>query len=64
MDFLNWNDLVEFHTAIQKAYPERLLAFGYGGDYDYPKAGFSPEAIKSFPSDLAKIGIACQVQPI
>jgi isocitrate lyase len=43
---------------------ERLFAFGYTGDYDYPKAGFSPEAVKSFPSDLAKMGVAWQVQPI
>ncbi|EHK97715.1 putative Mitochondrial 2-methylisocitrate lyase [Glarea lozoyensis 74030] len=64
MDMPNWSDLVEFHVAIRKVYPERLFAFGYTGDYDYPKAGFSPEAVKSLPSDLAKMGVAWQVQPI
>lgn len=64
MDFPNWNDLVSFHTQLRAVHPERLFAFGYGGDYDYPKAGFSPEAIKSFPSDLAKMGVVWQVQPI
>lgn len=64
MDMPNWEDLVSFHTQVRKVFPERLFAFGYTGDYDYPKAGFSPEAVKSFPSDLAKMGVAWQVQPI
>jgi len=64
MDAPNWNDMVEFHERIRAIYPDRLFAFGYTGDYDFPKAGFSQEAIKTFPSDLAKMGIAWQVQPI
>lgn len=64
MDAPNWEDLVSFHTQMRKVHPERLFAFGYTGDYDYPKAGFCPEAIKSLPSDLAKMGVVWQVQPI
>jgi len=64
MDMPNWTDIVEFHTEIRKVFPERLFAFGYTGDYDYPKAGFSAEAVKNLPSDLAKLGVAWQVQPI
>lgn len=64
MDAPNWDDLVSFHEQIRKVFPDRLFAFGYTGDYDYPKAGFSPEAVKSLPSDLAKMGVAWQVQPI
>jgi isocitrate lyase len=64
MDAPNWEDIVSFHMQVRKVYPDRLFAFGYTGDYDYPKAGFSTEAVKSFPSDLAKMGIAWQVQPI
>jgi isocitrate lyase len=64
MDTPNWEDIVSFHTQVRKVFPERLFAFGYTGDYDYPKAGYSAEAIKSFPSDLAKMSVAWQVQPI
>jgi len=64
MDAPNWNDMVEFHEKLRSVYPDRIFAFGYTGDYDYPKAGFSQEAIKNFPSDLAKMGIVWQVQPI
>ena len=44
--------------------PDRLFAFGYTGDYNYPKAGFSEEQIKNLHLDLAKMGIVWQVQPI
>lgn len=64
MDFPIWSDLVEFHTEVRKVYPERLFAFGYTGDYDYAKAGFSAEQIKTLPWDLAKMGVVWQVQPI
>lgn len=64
MDAPNWEDIVSFHTQMRKVYPDRIFAFGYTGDYDYPKAGFSPEAIKSLPADLAALGVAWQVQPI
>ncbi|KAH6665078.1 putative mitochondrial 2-methylisocitrate lyase [Halenospora varia] len=64
MDMPKWNDIFSFHDQVRKVYPERLFAFGYTGDYDYPKAGFSPEELKSFPADLAKLGVAWQVQPI
>jgi isocitrate lyase len=64
MDSPNWNDIVEFHTEVRKVYPERLFAFGYTGDYDYAKAGFSEEQVKTLHLDLAKMGIVWQVQPI
>ncbi|KAH9897317.1 isocitrate lyase [Xylariomycetidae sp. FL2044] len=64
MDSPGWKDLVEFHTEVRKVYPERLFAFGYTGDYDFGKAGFSPEQVKTLPWDLAKMGVAWQVQPI
>jgi isocitrate lyase len=64
MDMPNWSDIVAFHTSIRAVFPDRLFAFGYTGDYNYPAAGFAPEAVKSFPSDLAKMGVAWQVQPI
>lgn len=58
VDMPNWNDLVSFHTEVRKVFPKRLFAFGYTGDYDYSKADFTPEATKSFPSHLAKMGVA------
>lgn len=64
MDFPKWKDIVEYHTKVREVYPDRLFAFGYTGDYDYPAAGFSPEQIKTFPADMAKMGIVWQVQPI
>lgn len=64
MDSPVWSDLVKFHTEVRKVYPDRLFAFGYTGDYDYAKAGFSPEQVKSLPWDLAKMGVVWQVQPI
>lgn len=57
-------DLVEFHMKVREVYPERLFAFGYTGDYDYGKAGFSPEQVKTLHLDLAKMGVVWQVQPI
>lgn len=64
MDAPVWKDIVEFHTAIRKVYPDRLFAFGYTGDYDYGKAGFSAEQVKTMHLDLAKMGVVWQVQPI
>ncbi|RDW80360.1 isocitrate lyase-4 [Coleophoma crateriformis] len=64
MDLPKWDDLVSFHTQVREVYPDRLFAFGYTGDYDFPKAGFSTEAIKTFGEDLAKLGVVWQVQPI
>ncbi|CZR62222.1 related to Mitochondrial 2-methylisocitrate lyase [Phialocephala subalpina] len=64
MDMPNWDDIVSFHEQVRAVFPDRLFAFGYTGDYDYPKAGFTPEKVKSFPSDMAKLGVAWQVQPI
>lgn len=45
-------------------YPDRLFAFGFTGMYEYEKAGFSPDQVKSFSDDMAKLGIVWQVQPI
>jgi isocitrate lyase len=64
MDAPVWDDIVEFHTKVREVYPDRLFAFGYTGDYDYGKAGFSPEQVKDLPWDLAKMGVVWQVQPI
>lgn len=64
MDTPIWKDVVEFHTEVRKVYPERLFAFGYIGDYDFDKAGFSPEQMKTLHFDLAKMGVVWQVQPI
>jgi isocitrate lyase len=64
MDSPIWKDIVEFHTEVRKVHPERLFAFGYTGDYDYGKAGFSQEQVKTLHLDLAKMGIVWQVQPI
>ncbi|KAK7404076.1 hypothetical protein QQX98_010134 [Neonectria punicea] len=64
MDSPVWKDIVEFHTEILKVYPDRLFAFGYTGDYDYAKAGFTDEQVKTLPQDLAKMGVVWQVQPI
>ncbi|KAH7310830.1 isocitrate lyase [Stachybotrys elegans] len=64
MDAPNWEHLVEFHTEFLKVYPERLFAFGYTGDYDYGKAGFTEEQVKTLHLDLAKMNIVWQVQPI
>ena len=64
MDSPVWKDIVEFHTEVRKVYPDRLFAFGYTGDYDFGKAGFSEEQVKTLHLDLAKMGIVWQVQPI
>lgn len=64
MDSPNWQDILDFHADVRKVYPDRLFAFGYTGDYDYAKAGFSAEQVKSLHLDLAKLGIVWQVQPI
>lgn len=64
MDSPVWKDLVEFHTEVRKVFPDRLFAFGYTGDYDFAKAGFSEEKVKTFHLDLAKMGVVWQVQPI
>jgi isocitrate lyase len=64
MDSPVWADLVEFHTEVRKVYPERLFAFGYTGNYDFSAAGFSPEQVRTLHTDLAKMGVVWQVQPI
>lgn len=64
MDAPNWGDIVSFHKQVRDVFPDRLFAFGYTGDFDYPNAGFTPAQVKSLPSDLAKMGVAWQVQPI
>jgi isocitrate lyase len=64
MDSPDWKDVVEFHSQVRKVHSDRLFAFGYTGDYDFAKAGFSEEQVKSLHIDLAKMGIVWQVQPI
>jgi isocitrate lyase len=64
MDSPNWGDIVEFHSEVRKVYPDRLFAFGYTGDFDFAKAGFSDEQVKTLHLDLAKLGVVWQVQPI
>ncbi|KAI8717026.1 Isocitrate lyase [Fusarium sp. LHS14.1] len=50
-------DILEFHTEVRKIFPDRLFAFGFTGMYDYTKAGFTDEQIRSFSDDMAKLGI-------
>lgn len=64
MDAPVWKDIVEFHTEVRKVHPDRLFAFGFTGMYDYEKAGFSSEQVRTFSDDMAKMGIVWQVQPI
>jgi isocitrate lyase len=64
MDSPDWKDIVDFHSQVRKVHPDRLFAFGYTGDYDFAKAGFSKEQVKNLHIDLAKMGIVWQVQPI
>ena len=64
MDAPVWADILEFHTAVRKVHPDRLFAFGFTGMYDYEKAGFTPEQVRSFSDDMVKLGIVWQVQPI
>lgn len=64
MDAPVWRDILDFHTGVRKVYPQRLFAFGYTGDYDFEKAGFSEEQIRNLHKDLAKLGVVWQVQPI
>ncbi|KAH7070343.1 isocitrate lyase [Paraphoma chrysanthemicola] len=64
MDSPNWDDIVQFHSEVRKVFPDRVFAFGYTGDFDYAKAGFSDEQVKTLHLDLAKLGVVWQVQPI
>ncbi|KAH8895600.1 Phosphoenolpyruvate/pyruvate domain-containing protein [Thozetella sp. PMI_491] len=64
MDAPVWKDILEFHTEVRKAQPNRLFAFGFTGMYNYEKAGFSSDQIRTFSDDMAKLGIVWQVQPI
>lgn len=54
----------DFHTGVRKVFPNRLFGFGYMGAYDFIKAGYTQEEFENFPSDIAKMGVVWQVQPI
>lgn len=56
--------MTDFHTAVRKVYPERLFAFGYTSSFDYRKGGYTEEEYESFPTELAKMGVVWQFQPI
>ncbi|KAI1333757.1 isocitrate lyase [Xylariaceae sp. FL0016] len=60
----NKKDMHDFHTSVRQAYPDRLFAFGFLGAYDFIKAGYTEKEIESFHSDIAKMGVVWQVQPI
>ncbi|KAF4345839.1 isocitrate lyase [Fusarium beomiforme] len=60
----NEKDMYEFHTAIREVFPDRMFAFGFTGCYDFSKGGYSPEEIESFHSDIAKMGVVWQFQPV
>ncbi|KAK9770917.1 hypothetical protein SCAR479_12376 [Seiridium cardinale] len=60
----NKKDMHEFHTSVRKVFPDRLFAFGYIGNYDFTKNGYTQEEVESFPADIAKLGCVWQVQPI
>ncbi|WZH50102.1 isocitrate lyase [Fusarium acuminatum] len=66
---LSWSrqdkkDMHEFHTAIRAVYPNRMFAFGFTGSYDFLEGGYSPVEIESFHSDIAKLGVVWQFQPV
>ncbi|SCV28547.1 related to Mitochondrial 2-methylisocitrate lyase [Fusarium fujikuroi] len=66
---LSWSrqdkkDMHEFHTAIRAVYPDRMFAFGFTGSYDFSQEGYSPEEVESFHSDIAKMGVVWQFQPV
>jgi isocitrate lyase len=56
--------MLEFHSSVRKVFPGRLFAFGYIGNYDFVKNGYTPEEVETFPADIAKQGCVWQVQPI
>ncbi|EON98521.1 putative isocitrate lyase protein [Phaeoacremonium minimum UCRPA7] len=60
----NKKDMHDFHTGVRKVFPNRLFGFGYMGAYDFIKAGYTQEEFENFPSDIAKMGVVWQVQPI
>ncbi|KAF5626801.1 isocitrate lyase [Fusarium tjaetaba] len=63
---LSWSrqDMHEFLSAIRAVYPDRMFAFGFTGSYDFSKGGYSPQEIESFHSDIAKMGVVWQFQPV
>ncbi|KAH7324273.1 isocitrate lyase [Stachybotrys elegans] len=60
----NKKDMREFHEAVRAVYPDRMFAFGFTGAYDFSKGGYSPEEVESFHSDIAKMGVVWQFQPV
>jgi isocitrate lyase len=54
----------EFHTAIRAVYPNRMFAFGFTSNYDFSKGGYTPSDFQSFHSDIAKMGVVWQFQPV
>ncbi|KAI0017116.1 isocitrate lyase [Xylariomycetidae sp. FL0641] len=60
----NKKDMHDFHTSVRKVFPNRLFAFGYLGAYDFLQAGYTQQEFESFHSDIAKMGVVWQVQPI
>ncbi|KAF5660885.1 isocitrate lyase [Fusarium heterosporum] len=57
-------EMEEFHSAIRQVYPDRMFAFGFTGSYDFSKGGYTPDEIGSFHSDIAKMGVVWQFQPV
>jgi isocitrate lyase len=41
-----------------------MFAFGFTGSYDFSKGGYSPDEVESFHSDIAKLGVVWQFQPV
>ncbi|KAG4425412.1 hypothetical protein IFR04_001562 [Cadophora malorum] len=64
IDAPTWPGLVEFHTKVTAASPNRLFGFGYVGGYNFAAAGFSDEQVLSLHKDLAALGVVWQLQPI
>ncbi|KAH9906066.1 isocitrate lyase [Xylariomycetidae sp. FL2044] len=60
----NKKDMHDFHMSVREVFPDRLFAFGFLGAYDFIKAGYTQEEVESFHSDIAKMGVVWQVQPI
>ncbi|RDW62400.1 isocitrate lyase-3 [Coleophoma cylindrospora] len=64
MDAPKWEKIEKFHQGMRAIIPDRLFLFGYTGQYDYAKAGFTEEMVKNMGVEMAKMGVVWQVQPV
>ena len=66
MDSPNYNDIKEYHETMLAHLPERMFAFAWGGEWNFPEsAGWTPERRKNASAIMAKdFGVVWQVQPM